>query len=186
MVAERGGQKGESTDVDSLDGRSALRSTAGTHDAGAAGQSAPHMTITWYGQGRPMMPCGLEDTLRCLERVTAVLAVPKWSDATARPFRMARRQGRCVRSQQVPDVGGTHTGEGQRCLPERKGNKCVNEPHDTVDRMAPQEGLNHPRVASSLSPEGVQLLCNRQPASRPCAGDPPTWFWVGHPWSCST
>ena len=119
MVAERGGQKGESTDVDSLDGRSALRSTAGTHDAGAAGQSAPHMTITWYGQGRPMMPCGLEDTLRFLERVTAVLAVAQWSEATARPFRMARRQGRCVRSQQVPDVGGTHTGEGQSCFPDQ-------------------------------------------------------------------
>ena len=85
------------------------------------GKVRPHMTITWYGQGRPMMPCGLEDTLRFLERVTAVLAVPKWSEATARPFRMARRQGRCVRSQQVPDVGGTHTGEGQSCFPDQMG-----------------------------------------------------------------
>ena len=135
-------------------------------------------------------------TLRLSVSIIYMPAVPprtRCRSGATQPTNMMRRCASPPRSPagavmgvRSTDAGGTHTGEGQSCLPEQTGNKLGNEPHGTVDRMAPQEGLNHPRVASSLSPEGVQLLCNRQPASRPCVGDPPTWFWVGHPWSCST
>ena len=166
MVAERRGQNGRSVGVDSLDGRSALRSTAGAHDAGATGQSASHRATTWFGQGRPMMPCGENDSLRIRERVTAVLAAPKWSKAIARPFRIARRQGRCVRSQHAPN-SGIHTDAGPNVLPDPLTGNCFSnagtaeDTHDTIAGSASRRGQNGHGVGGAVSPEQGDVTVTR-------------------------